>query len=122
MPYSVSPLRIDHSLGPKPKKYSVTFIPAHLAVMKWPVSWIMTMAMMARTKATTGKVPAAIDQTMPRTTAAGDGDQLAQALVPGRGRGGVLGGLGAGPSVVVSVLWGSTATGWSPGVGGCLSG
>ena len=30
MPYSVSPRRIDHRRGPKPTKYSVTFIPAPL--------------------------------------------------------------------------------------------
>jgi len=69
-------LRIDHRLGPKPKKYSVTFIPDHLAVMKWPVSWIMTMAMMARMKATTGKVPAATDQAMPSATRATMGISL----------------------------------------------
>ena len=30
MPYSVSPRRIDHSRGPNPRKYSVTFMPAPL--------------------------------------------------------------------------------------------
>ena len=30
MPYSVSPRRNDHSRGPKPRKYSVTFMPAPL--------------------------------------------------------------------------------------------
>jgi hypothetical protein len=46
-PYSVSPRRNDHSRGPKPRKYSVTFMWLHLAVAKWPSSWIMTMTMMA---------------------------------------------------------------------------
>ncbi len=76
IPYSVSPLRIDHSRGPKPKKYSVTFIPDHLAVMKCPVSWIITMAMMARTKATAGNVPADTDQAMPGATMATMGISL----------------------------------------------
>ena len=43
-PYSVSPLRTDHSRGPKPTKYSVTFMPARLAVMKCPNSCSITMA------------------------------------------------------------------------------
>ena len=43
-PYSVSPRRTDHSRGPKPTKYSVTCMPARLAVMKWPNSCSMTMA------------------------------------------------------------------------------
>ena len=60
MPYSVSPLRTDHSRGPKPKKNSVAFMPDHLAATKWPASWSMTTAAMARQKATTGKVP--VDQ------------------------------------------------------------
>ena len=47
MPYSVSPRRIDHRRGPKPRKYSVTFIRLHLAVTKWPSSCSMTMTMMA---------------------------------------------------------------------------
>ena len=31
-PYSVSPRRKDHTRGPKPRKNSVTFMPARLAV------------------------------------------------------------------------------------------
>ena len=44
MPYSVSPRRTDHSRGPKPTKYSVTFMPARLAVTKWPNSCSITIA------------------------------------------------------------------------------
>src|SRR6516165_9823184 len=43
-PYSVSPLRTDHRRGPNPTKYSVTFMPAHLAVAKWPSSCSITIA------------------------------------------------------------------------------
>ena len=56
-PYSVSPFLIDHRRGPNPKKYSVTFIPAHLAVTKCPNSWSMTMAMMAKITAKNGENP-----------------------------------------------------------------
>src|SRR5437773_9953406 len=37
-PYSVSPRRKDHSVGPKPAKYLVTFIPNDLAVSMCPAS------------------------------------------------------------------------------------
>ena len=38
MPYSVSPRRNDHSVGPKPTKYCVAFMPNRLAVSRWPAS------------------------------------------------------------------------------------
>src|SRR5579875_4150204 len=56
IPYSVSPRRTDHSRGPKPRKYSVTFIPLHLAVAKCPSSWIITMP--TRSAITTTRSPA----------------------------------------------------------------
>ena len=49
MPYSVSPRRNDHRRGPKPTKYSVTFMPPRLAATKWPSSWSMTMTMIEAT-------------------------------------------------------------------------
>ncbi len=49
MPYSVSPRRKDHRRGPNPTKYSVTFMPLRLAMVKWPSSWSMTMTMMETT-------------------------------------------------------------------------
>ena len=49
MPYSGSPRRKDHRRGPKPTKYSVTFMPLRLATRKWPSSWSMTMTMMEAT-------------------------------------------------------------------------
>ena len=42
MPYSVSPRRKDHSLGPKPMKYSGTLTPKHLAGIMCPSSWRAT--------------------------------------------------------------------------------
>ena len=41
-PYSVSPRWNDHSVGPKPKKYCVHFMPNRLAVTKCPVSCSIT--------------------------------------------------------------------------------
>src|ERR1700746_1777592 len=41
-PYSVSPLVRDHSVGPKPRKNWVAFMPNFLAVAKWPNSCSMT--------------------------------------------------------------------------------
>ena len=58
-PYSVSPRRTDHKRGPKPTKYSVTFIRLHLAVAKWPSSWTMTITMMATMTISSALRPAA---------------------------------------------------------------
>ena len=45
-PYSVSPRWVDHSLGPNPKKASVTFMSKDLAATKWPPSWITIISTM----------------------------------------------------------------------------
>ena len=41
-PYSVSPFVRDQSVGPKPRKNWVAFMPNFLAVAKWPNSCSMT--------------------------------------------------------------------------------
>src|ERR1700733_4212758 len=51
-PYSVSPRRIDHSVGPKPRKYLVTFMPNFLAATKCPVSCSMMDKQRANRKTT----------------------------------------------------------------------
>jgi hypothetical protein len=68
-PYSVSPRRTDHSRGPKPTKYSVTFIPAHLAVTKWPNSCSITITMMMATKSSTSPRPAMTKMAVMRASA-----------------------------------------------------
>src|SRR5688572_32985358 len=39
MPYSVSPRRFDHTVGPKPTMNCGTRMPNRRAHMKWPSSW-----------------------------------------------------------------------------------
>ena len=58
IPYSVSPRRIDQSRGPKPTKYSVTFMPPRLAARRWPSSWIITITMMATITISRSTAPA----------------------------------------------------------------
>ena len=48
-PYSTSPRRKLQMRGPKPRKNSVTFMPARRAVRKWPSSWRKTHTMSATT-------------------------------------------------------------------------
>ena len=70
-PYSVSPRRVDHSRGPKPRKNSVTFMPDHLAVMKCPNSCSMIIRIRAATTATvftTSVITAARSATLPPPT------------------------------------------------------
>ena len=52
IPYSVSPRQVDHSVGPKPTKYLVTFMPNFFAVTKCPVSCSMTEKSRATMKMT----------------------------------------------------------------------
>ena len=49
-PYSVSPFRRDQSVGPKPTKNWVAFMPNFLAVTKWPASCSMIETSSATTK------------------------------------------------------------------------
>ncbi len=52
-PYSVSPRRVDHRVGPKPTKKRDAFMPNDLAVAKCPASCSMTESSSATTKAIT---------------------------------------------------------------------
>ncbi len=61
-PYSVSPLRTDHRRGPKPTKYSVTFMPAHLAVAKCPSSCSITITMRMAMKRSRSPQPSSDEQ------------------------------------------------------------
>src|SRR5581483_8880328 len=56
-PYSVSPFVTDHRRLPNPKKNSVTFMPVHLAVAKWPSSWSITISTTAKITATVFSTP-----------------------------------------------------------------
>ena len=58
-PYSVSPRLTDHKRGPNPTKYSVTFMPDHFAVTKWPSSCSITMAIRMTMKSRRSPRPAA---------------------------------------------------------------
>src|SRR5438270_1502616 len=68
MPYSVSPFLIDQRRGPNPKKYSLTFIPAHLAVTKCPNSCSITMAMRAKITPRKGENPVTMASTRTMAT------------------------------------------------------
>jgi len=48
MPYLVSPRCVDHKIGPKPTKKSVTRRPERFAVMKWPNSCPITINKMRK--------------------------------------------------------------------------
>src|SRR5450755_889462 len=67
-PYSVSPRRTDHSRGPKPTKYSVSFMPAHLAVAKWPSSCSMTTATRMAMNSSRSPSPASTKRTVTRAS------------------------------------------------------
>ena len=67
MPYSVSPRRNDHRVGPKPTKYRVAFILNNLAVPRCPASWrLMEIRMPSANSAT----PTAFSISLPRSPAA----------------------------------------------------
>src|SRR5215207_3087116 len=52
-PYSVSPRRKEKTVGPKPAKYWVAFIPKPLAVSRWPASCRQTETRMPTAKMST---------------------------------------------------------------------
>ena len=52
-PYSVSPRRNENTVGPKPAKYWVAFMPNRLAVSRWPASCRHTDTRMPTAKIST---------------------------------------------------------------------
>ncbi len=87
IPYSVSPLRTDHSRGPNPRKYSVTFIPLSLAAVKWPASWSMITPAITATVTSTGrKWPSTASTTSTNSTASNPSSE--RRWSPGVGGGG----------------------------------
>src|SRR6202035_5810414 len=111
MPYSVSPRRIDQSLGPKPTKYSVAFMPDHFAVKKWPSSWSIMITISDQTTATHDQpavVPrSAVNAVVPRTSAA------RRATVSVR-LGGVSGTAGATATGVATLIAARAPSTWTP--------
>src|SRR5690606_26927677 len=80
IPYSVSPRRNDHRVGPNPTKYRVASMPNAFAVPRWPASWRQidtTMPRANRTTPTANSIGSATLQPLPSPAGRAVGSHLA---------------------------------------------